>query len=163
MQFNFNLLKLLPVHRHSSSILFSPVLFTMVYDSTTRTIPLPFIHHCRFFKPQSTGNWSYFHHYINRIYCVPYTHSQTLSIKLIYSQDHLQVPLVSHPVTALTKQGQWDSTSKPSCCMLQHVLQPASSGFCCSFAHNVTIKDSPPEYVMPWTAELKSNAVTSGC
>jgi len=67
----------------------------MVYDNTTRTIPLPFVNHCKFLKPQSTENWFYFHHYINRIYRVLYTHSQTLhqhvlSIKLIYSQDHLQ-------------------------------------------------------------------------
>jgi hypothetical protein len=161
--FNFNFLQLLPVVRHGSSILFSPVLFMMVYDNTTRTIPLPFVHHCGFLKPQSTGNWFYFHHYINRIYCVLYTPSQTLhqhvlGIKLIYSQDNLQVFRFLIQWLQLLKQGQWDRAAHQVAACCSTVYHPILLLLFCSQCDR---QRQPPENVSLWTAEL--NTVTSSC
>jgi hypothetical protein len=137
----------------------------LLYDNT-RAISLPFVHQCRFLKPQSTGNWFYFHHYINRIDCVLYTHSQTLhqyvlSIKLIYSQDHLQVFRFLIQWLQLLKAGpagQYKQTK-----LLQVAVHFTTHFFWllllfCSQCDN---QRQPPEHVSLWTAEL--NTVTSSC
>jgi hypothetical protein len=141
--------------------LFSPLLFMMVYDNTNMTIPLPFVHHCRFLKPQSTGNWFYFHHYINRIYCVLYTHSQTLhqhvlSIKLIYSQGHLHIFRLLIQWLQLLKAGPVGQHKQTK---LLHVAVHFTTHFfwlLLLFCSQCDHQRQPPEHVSLWTAELQT-------
>jgi len=142
----------------------SSVLFMMVYDNTTRTIPLPFVHHCRFLNHKALE--IDFQHHINRIYCVLYTHFQTLnqhvlSIKLVYSQDHLQIFRFLIQWLQLLRAGPVGQHKQTK---LLHVAVHFTTHFfwlLLLFRSHCDHQRQPPEHVSLWTAEL--NTVTSSC